>query len=424
MKKTILLLYFLFYINLFSLNSYTFLIEKNGYVFAYPQIIECKNGNLFLSYLKRQNNYNNLYLVIFSSEKGIKKGKFLPTQIKNKIYYTFGFIPYVILKISEGKFFEVEALAHRGIYFHKFSFTEDKFTEILIDKAKKYRSCHCPSITFGNGKLFLVYLKEDACWFTKYENGKWENPQIIPGTESKSFPELGFKNEINIEMKWAQPYLAYLKNKLFLFIGGKLFYSRNMGEKWKIIKNKFGRKSISNKYNRLISDNERIYFFYVEKKVKEKEMPVFVEGFEKGYCEIRSTSSKNGLFWSFSKIVNDTKLPYKIKIGGIHTPTKEVLFQETMEPEILDVKFSSDKKILGILWRDWRDNNPKIYFSYSENKGKTWSKNICVVSDKNAKEGSFFIDGKKLFIFWSKVVKITEKKYITNLYLTKINFRN
>jgi len=33
-----------------------------------------------------------------------------------------------------------------------------------------------------------------------------------------------------------------------------------------------------------------------------------------------------------------------------------------------------------------------------------------VISDKNAKEGSFFIDGKKLFIFWSKVVKITEKK--------------
>jgi hypothetical protein len=203
------------------------------------------------------------------------------------------------------------------------------------------------------------------------------------------------------------PVLLFSKNKLYCLYADILYISKDTGKTWKPLKSLKRKKSDFGNPTSIVkvSENGELFILWAEATVEKDTTNAFSGGSVEGSIDIICSKSLNGgRTWADTHPVNDTHLPFVFHLGKPTERTMDVLSKPNNMATVMDMAVSPDGNTLAAIWKDFRENSENIYFSYSQDKGKTWAKNKIVPvpqGNKPLRIAADFYDSGKIYILGS-----------------------
>ena len=375
-----------------------------------PCILQDKDDVLYATWVVYLSHCETLFLSRSFDNGETWQGK--PLDLGNQLLEqsNHGWWPFCFKKDSEGYLYLVQAIHYPGIFFSKSNDKGETWIQNIQvnDDRRKFAYCRNPTFAIDNeGTLFIIYTKkkkvEEINPRKKEENFGVYLSKSFDGGNSWSNSVL--LKEINYLGATYFPSLLSYQNLLYLAYGNSIYKSSNKGKDWKRILRVKGEHT---KIKIIIKNDSQgnLYIVWPKGVVTKKDVGLGGGKLE-GYVDIRFSKSINqGRTWTRSVHINDIKLPFEWKMAppGINgTEQMKYLSQVTKEPEVFDLAVTEDGQIIGVIWKDWRSGEEELYFSYSLDGGKSWSRNTRINFTQGVKAASMVIskDG-SIYILWTK----------------------
>lgn len=393
------------------------LLEGGRIGFAGPKLLEDHNGDIFGMWIK---NDTTKWAQFFEDNREPQMGYVGTGRQLHGHYWPFSFTTG-----PQGRMYLVQATAETVF----FSYTQDKGktwvgpVEVNDDQRKLIHLMN-PTLTFDqDNELFLIYNKRKPMddidpW--KGEGGIALYMQTSKDGGKRWTPGVQVK-DIEYVNPATDTLLLGAGDRLFFRYDNRIYRSSNKGKNWRTV---FWLKKNPMMGLALKKDaQENLYVAWAHRVVTKSGG---LEGIGDGHVDVHFNQSGNkGATWGRPVRINDVQLPFKglrIPLASMGQGTFQKFDKETMEATVYDLAVSKSGKFVGILWEDWRSGKPNLYFSYSVDKGKNWSKNIRVNRKDvdHIKNGSLVIsDDGIVYALWIKTYGTKLKITNSEIYFSK-----
>ncbi|MBN1446199.1 MAG: exo-alpha-sialidase [Candidatus Omnitrophica bacterium] len=203
------------------------------------------------------------------------------------------------------------------------------------------------------------------------------------------------------------PVLFFSGNTLYCLYADILYISYDGGKNWKQLKSLKKKPSDFGTLASVVKAGKdgEIYILWAKATVEKDTTNAFSGGTVEGFIDVICSKSLNGgRTWMDTHPVNDAPLPFTYHFGKPTERTMDALSKPNNMATVLDMAVAQDGNTLIAVWKDFRGNSESIYFSYSQDKGKTWAANetVPVLKDeKLLRTAVTFYDANKIYIVGS-----------------------